>query len=94
MDTMTWAPIEQGESSTSRPRFDFGLRSANFRFNDVACTRVGGRLFLPTHEIKQTSGACQGGCRLGHAAKGWVSMLLRCAVMTESRSGLSVTIAM
>ena len=36
-------------------------------------------------------GACQVGCRLGHAAKGWVSMLLRCAVTTESRSGLSVT---
>ena len=39
-------------------------------------------------------GACQVGCRLGHAAKGWVSMLLRCAVPTESRSGLSVTTSM
>ena len=40
------------------------------------------------------AGACQGGCRLGHAAKGWVSMLLKCAVTTESRSGLSVTTPM
>jgi len=39
-------------------------------------------------------GACQAGCRLGQAAKGWVSMLLKCAVTTESRSGLSVTASM
>ena len=40
------------------------------------------------------TGACQAGCRVCHAAKGWVSMLLKCAVTTESRSGLSVTIPM
>ena len=34
-------------------------------------------------------GACQVSCRLGHAAKGCLSILLRCSVTTESRSGLS-----
>jgi hypothetical protein len=46
------------------------------------------------HIEANDGGACQGGCRLGQAAKGWVSMLLRCAVTTESRSGLSVTTSM
>ena len=40
------------------------------------------------------AGACQGGCRLSYAANGWVSMLLKCVVTTESRSGLSVTTPM
>jgi hypothetical protein len=47
----------------------------------------------PYGEIPWT-GACQGGCRLSHAAKGWLLMLLKFAVTTESRSGLSVTAPM
>jgi hypothetical protein len=44
--------------------------------------------------VRGSTGACQGGCRLSHAANSWVSMLLKCAVTTESRSGLSVTTPM
>jgi len=40
------------------------------------------------------TGACQAGCRVSYAAKGWVAMLLKCSSMTESRSGLSVTTSM
>ena len=39
-------------------------------------------------------GACQAGCRVSYAAKGWVALLLKCSSMTESRSGLSVTTSM
>ena len=36
-------------------------------------------------------GACQATCRLVHAASGCLSMPFKCALMMESRSGLSVT---
>jgi hypothetical protein len=36
-------------------------------------------------------GACQGSCRLIHAASGWLSVALDVVVTTESRSGLRVT---
>ena len=39
-------------------------------------------------------GACQGTCRLSHAIVGKVSEALKCALTTESRSGLSVTASM
>ena len=41
-----------------------------------------------------SDGACQAGCRVSYAAKGWVALLLKCSSMTESRSGLSVTTSM
>ena len=40
---------------------------------------------------KSSTGACQDSCRLVHAANGCLSMCSECALMTESRSGLSVT---
>jgi hypothetical protein len=39
-------------------------------------------------------GACRHSCRLSHAASGCLSGRFRCAVMSASRSGLSVTAAM
>ena len=39
-------------------------------------------------------GACQASCRLFHAAIGCMSMHSECALMMESRSGLSVTAPM
>lgn len=40
------------------------------------------------------SGACQGTCRLSHAAKGCLSVACEAFVTTDSRSGLSVTAPM
>ena len=42
----------------------------------------------------QDDGACQASCRLFHAAIGCMSMHSECALMMESRSGLSVTAPM
>jgi hypothetical protein len=41
-----------------------------------------------------SSGACQGTCRLSHAAKGCLSVACEAFVTTDSRSGLSVTAPM
>lgn len=41
--------------------------------------------------ITIASGACQGTCRLSHAAKGCLSVACEAIVTTDSRSGLRVT---
>ena len=37
------------------------------------------------------AGACQGSCRLSHAANGCIGLPAECVLMMQSRSGLSVT---
>jgi hypothetical protein len=45
---------------------------------------------LPGYRARVT-GACQGTCRLSHAAKGCLSVACEAIVTTDSRSGLRVT---
>lgn len=59
-------------------------------------TRLGSKVAINEIELaatleRVTCGACQRSCRLCHAAIGCLSMVFKCSVTTESRSGLSVT---
>ena len=51
----SWGAIEPAESSTSRLRLDFGLRSAILRFNEWAVPGLGGAFF-----VRQLSWSCMG----------------------------------
>jgi hypothetical protein len=48
---------------------------------------------LPVHVLvtSRATGACQGTCRISHAAKGCLSVACEAIVTTDSRSGLRVT---
>jgi hypothetical protein len=71
-------------------------------FKELAVKRVADGQTIPaaakelglSDQILRNCGACQGSCRLPHAAIGCLSMPSKCAQTTASRSGLSVTAPM
>ena len=97
----SWGAIEPAESSTSRLRLDFGLRSAILRFNEWAVPGLGGAFF-----VRQLSWSCMGlrlapdigdkttAARIAEgleALAGWVTMTFTLGERTNSESTFSMS---